>query len=152
MEKESKMEKICKRLIHHETVRYLFFGVMTTIVNFTTYFICDIILGRKYYLVSNVFSFLSATIFAFVTNKIFVFKSSKRGYGAVIKEFLSFISARVGTFLLIEEMGLWISVSIFKVEKVQWYFFDGTLISKIFLAFLAVLVNYLLSKKIIFRE
>lgn len=146
------MKKVYEKLIEEETVRYLLFGVMTTIVNFGSYILCDFVIGKKYYLISNIFSFFMATIFAFVTNKAFVFKSRNWKCMIVLKETVAFVSARIGTFLIIEELGLWVFVHIFRAEMLQWYFFDGILMSKVFLSFVAVLANYVLSKKVVFRE
>lgn len=147
-----KLDKICKKLINGEAVRYLFFGVMTTVVNFSSYIVCDFLIGKEYYLISNLFSFFAATLFAFITNKKYVFRSNKWDWRTVTKEIISFVSARIGTFLIIEETGLWIFVSISNIERIQWFFFDGVLMTKIFLAFVAVVANYVLSRNVIFKE
>lgn len=144
-------EKVLKRVVNKETILYLFFGVLTTIVNFGSYVIFDIIFGRKYYLISNIFSFIMATSFAFVTNKQFVFKSKIWKWEILAKEIISFVSARIGTFLAVEEAGLWIAVRGLKVDNIQLWVFNGTLMAKVFLAFFAVLLNYVLSKCWIFK-
>lgn len=146
------MRKIGKHLINREIILYLLFGVMTTIVNFGTYIIADNILGKNYYLISNMFSFIMATVFAFVTNKWFVFESRNLSWKILGKELISFISARIFTFLLIEELGLLLAVGILRVDKIQLIFLDGTLMAKILLAFLAVLLNFILSKCLIFKD
>jgi len=108
-------------------------------------------MGRQYYLLSNVFSFIAATLFAFITNKQFVFESKEWKAGIVIKEAISFVSARIGTFLLVEELGLLFAVQVIQVGRFQFYLLDGILIAKIILAFTAVLLNYILSKYFIFK-
>lgn len=145
------MKNLYKWIINRETISYLIFGVMTTIVNFGTFIIFNHIFGNTYYLLSNIFTFVIATLFAFVTNKQFVFKSKVWVWKTLIREFLSFIAARIGTFLIIEEAGLWIAVEFFNADRYHLLFLNGILLSKIFLAFLAVLVNYILSKFFIFR-
>ena len=145
------MKNLYKWIINRETISYLIFGVMTTIVNFGTFVIFNHIFGNTYYLLSNVFTFIIATLFAFVTNKQFVFKSKVWVWKTLIREFLSFTAARIGTFLIIEEAGLWIAVEFFNADRYHLLFLNGILLSKIFLAFLAVLVNYILSKFFIFR-
>lgn len=137
--------------MNREIILYLIFGVMTTIINFGVFIISDNILGENYYLISNFFSFIMATTFAFVTNKWFVFESRLWSWKVLGREIISFISARILTFLLVEEMGLLLAVRILKADKIQLYYFDGTLIAKIFLAFVAVLLNYILSRCLIFK-
>lgn len=146
------MIKLFEKLFNIETMLYLVFGVMTTIVNFGSFLIFSWILGKKFYLVSNVFSFIIATLFAFITNKQFVFKSIEWKLKILIKELFSFVVARIGTFLIIEEAGLWMMVEIFKVNEYQIFILNGIFIAKIFLAFVAVLVNYILSKYLIFKK
>lgn len=140
-----------KKIMNKETMLYLFFGVLTTVVNFGTFVGMNYLIGEKYYLISNIFSFISATLFAFVTNKQFVFESKEWRIGLVVKELVSFFSARISTFILLEEIGLWFAVRILKVSTMKLYFIDGTFLAKIILAFLAVLFNYVLSKWFIFK-
>lgn len=126
-----------------ETIKYLFFGALTSVVNFGSFAVAGFLLGEDYYLLSNIVSFVVATLFAFVTNKLFVFNSRSREWDTVIKELCSFVSARIVSFLLIEELGLFVAVSIF-------YF--NSMASKVVLAFVAVFANYLLSKFVIFKK
>ena len=146
------MRKILRCLVNKETILYLVFGVMTTVVNFGSFILFDWIFGNKYYLVSNVFSFVMATVFAFVTNKQFVFKSKVWTSGTLVAEMISFASARIGTFLIVEEMGLWIAVQCIGIGKLQLFCVNGILMAKVCLAFLAVLINYILSKCWIFKQ
>ncbi len=141
-----------EKIINRETKLYILFGIMTTIVNFGSYIVFDKFLGEDYYLVSNIFSFIIATIFAFITNKLFVFQSMVWEWQIVMKELISFVVARIGTFVIIEEMGLWILVYFLKVNKVQILFLNGTLLAKIALSIFAVLLNYILSKFLIFKK
>lgn len=55
---------------------YLFFGGLTTVVNFMVYFFCKDLLEQNY-LVANVISWVAAVLFAFVTNKLWVFQSKR---------------------------------------------------------------------------
>lgn len=146
------MKKIFKQIANRETLSYLIFGVMTTIVNFGAFIVLNQIFGERYYLLSNIFTFIIATLFAFVTNKQFVFQSRTWAWNTLITEFLSFTAARVGTFLIIEEAGLWIAVEFLNAGRYRFLFLSGILLAKISLAFLAVLVNYILSKCFIFKK
>ncbi|MXP76940.1 GtrA family protein [Lachnospiraceae bacterium WCA-9-b2] len=146
--REEKLDKF----INRETELYLVFGVLTTVVNFGTYLVFDWLLGQDYYLISNILSFVFATMFAFVTNKKFVFQSEIWKWELVIKEAVSFVSARIGTFVVVEEIGLWIAVHFLKINMIHVFYLDGILLAKILLAFVAVLVNYILSKFFIFKK
>lgn len=148
----TKMKKILNLLVNRETVLYLVFGVLTTIVNFGSYALSDYILGEQFYLLSNIFSFIAATLFAFLTNKQFVFESRVWECRVVLKELGSFFSARIMTFLVVEELGLLIAVQVFGVDRYQIFFLKGAFAAKIVLAFAAVLVNYILSKFLIFKK
>ena len=146
--REEKLDKF----INRETELYLVFGVLTTVVNFGTYLVFDWLLGQDYYLISNILSFVFATMFAFVTNKKIVFQSDIWKWELVIKEAVSFVSARIGTFVVVEEIGLWIAVHFLKINMIHVFYLDGILLAKILLAFVAVLVNYILSKFFIFKK
>lgn len=146
--REEKLDKF----INRETELYLVFGVLTTVVNFGTYLVFDWLLGQDYYLISNILSFVFATMFAFVTNKKIVFQSEIWKWELVIKEAVSFVSARIGTFVVVEEIGLWIAVHFLKINMIHVFYLDGILLAKILLAFVAVLVNYILSKFFIFKK
>lgn len=141
-----------QNIVKRETMLYLFFGVLTTAVNFGTFVVVNWLVGDKYYLFSNICSFIAATIFAFVTNKQFVFESKDWGVQIVIKELISFVSARISTFLIVEEAGLLLAVEVLKVNELEVLSLNGTILVKMFLAFFAVLVNYVLSKYFIFGQ
>ena len=146
------MKRILNLLVNRETVLYLVFGVLTTIVNFGTYALFDHILGDRFYLLSNIFSFIAAVLFAFVTNKQFVFESREWKGRTVLKEIGSFFSARIMTFLVVEELGLLIAVQVFGVDRYRFFFLEGAFAAKIVLSFVAVLANYVLSKFFIFKK
>lgn len=149
--------KTIKKLIseYKEQIVYIFFGVLTTAVNLVTFHLLQIILGRDYYLVSNVIAWFTSAAFAYITNKIWVFKSKSWSKIVLLKEIPSFLSARVVSFL-IEELGLYLLVDclsmktfVFTIANFEIY---GSMISKIFLAVIVVILNYIFSKFIVFRK
>ena len=78
-----KLYRFCLSQYHRyrDIISYLFWGVMTTVVNYAAYFVCTLWLHINY-LISNVIAWVVAVIFAFVVNKVFVFRSldwSSRG-------------------------------------------------------------------------
>ena len=59
-----------------ELIAYVFFGVLTTIVNFITYFLFASVFGINY-LISNIIAWFVSVLFAYITNRIWVFESKK---------------------------------------------------------------------------
>ena len=69
---------IRKFFINRETILYVVFGVLTTVVSYVVGLLCYYTLPLEaalLNLVSNGISWVAAVAFAFVTNKIFVFES-----------------------------------------------------------------------------
>ena len=132
-------------------IRYLFFGVLTTIVNYASFAIALWLLGTSATLVANAVSFVLATAFAYVTNKRFVFRSPGWRPSVITREFAAFTGARLFSFAL-EELGLLIGVHGLGVAKYEWLGISGGLILKVILSFVSVLLNYLFSRYWIFRK
>ena len=55
------------RFLNRETVSYLFFGVLTTLVNWIVYY--GLTLLGVDYLVSQIIAWIAAVVFAFFTNR-----------------------------------------------------------------------------------
>ncbi len=128
-----------KKFINKETILYLIFGVLTTLVNFIAYFIFTNISIN--YLVANVMAWCLAFAFAYVTNKLFVFNSKTSTLSALLNEFTEFLGARIFS-LLFELVFMYITVTIFGM-----YHF----VAKIFASIFVVIINYLFSKLLIFK-
>jgi putative flippase GtrA len=123
-----------------EIISYLFFGVLTTIVNFVAYFILTDIFSM-HYTIATAISWLLAVLFAFITNKIYVFKT-KGTLSSIIKELISFI------FFRILSLGLDLGLMIILVSTLKL----DDLFSKIVVNIVIVIVNYALSKFVIFTK
>ena len=132
-------------------IRYLFFGVLTTIVNYASFAIALWLLGTSATLVANAVSFVLATAFAYVTNKRFVFRAPGWRPSVIAHEFAAFTGARLFSFAL-EELGLLIGVQGLGVARYKWLGISGVLILKVILSFVSVLLNYLFSRYWIFRK
>ena len=74
-----------------ELIAYVFFGVLTTIVNFITYFLFASVFGINY-LISNIIAWFVSVLFAYITNRIWVFESKDDN---IIKEALLFYGGRI---------------------------------------------------------
>lgn len=146
-----------KKLItkYKELIIYGIFGVGTTLVNFVTYKLCNVLFGVKFYLLSNVIAWLVSVIFAYVTNKLFVFESKSWDIRLVAKEISSFFTARIFSFI-IEEAGLFLLVDICNMKAfavdVFGFTVSGNMISKVVLAVVVVVLNYFFSKFVVFRK
>lgn len=136
------MEKI-KQFIrtHFEGLSYLFFGGLTTVVNYLVYFPCLHWLHWSA-AVSNAVSWVVAVAFAFVTNKPFVFKSHDWSFRVVLAELVKFVGCRLGSGLL-ETVILAITVDFLHMDGNLW---------KVFTSVIVVLVNYFASKLLVFQK
>ncbi len=132
-----------KALFHqyHDLISYLFFGVLTTVVNYIVYLPCYNILHLSGS-VSNMIAWVFAVAFAYLTNKPFVFKSHDWSAKTVIPELSKFIGCRVGSGAL--ETGI-IFVT---VDLLSW---NGN-VMKLLTSIIVVLLNYVASKLLIFKK
>lgn len=119
----------------------MFFGGLTTAVNWAVYFPAYNLLGMDA-AVSNVIAWAVSVAFAFVTNKLFVFGSHDWRPKTVLPELAKFLSARILSGVL-ETAGL--------LALVSWLDLDGNWI-KILLSVLVVMLNYIASKLLIFKH
>ena len=88
---------------HEEGFNYLIFGFLAFVLNYILYFIfADAI--AMHYMAATGLSWVLTVVFAYWTNRTFVFKSQNKETASVVREFVSFIGARVATEVL--EVGL----------------------------------------------
>ena len=130
---------ISKKILNKETFLYLIFGILTTIINIVSFFLFNKLFSYK---LSNTIAFILAIVFAYVTNKVYVFESKKEEKTEIIKEFIFFIGSRLFTFVL--DMILMVLF----IEAL----FMNVLISKIIANIFVIILNYILSKKLIFKK
>ena len=88
-----------------EESAYLFFGVLTTLINYVVFGVLHVFWGDEGALAANLIAFVVAVAFAYLTNKIFVFESRSWRPALLIREAASFVAARLFSFGL-EEAGL----------------------------------------------
>lgn len=122
-------------------VNYGFFGVLTTLVNVAVYFVFYEKMGISN-LISTIIAWILSVLFAFVTNKLFVFNSKSWQRNLVIAEAIKFLGCRGGTGII--EVGM-------MVLFVDMLHFSGT-IMKLITNFIVIVLNYVLSKLVIFRK
>lgn len=145
------MKKLIQKLLNRETILYLVFGVLTTVLNVAVFWLMNRILGEELVLVNNAVAFVAAVIFAYVTNKLFVFESKSWSAKTLRVEIPAFVGARLVSFGL-EELLLWISADVLKVGQYELLGIDGLIITKLLIQVLVVVLNYIFSKFFIFRK
>lgn len=134
-----------KFFINRETILYVVFGVLTTVVSYVVGLACYYTLPLESALlnvISNCISWVAAVVFAFITNKIFVFESKSWAASVLLHEIPTFLSARLLS-LGVELLGMWLLVDCAHIPYA---------ISKILMNVLVILINYVLSKLVIFKK
>ncbi len=132
-----------KRLLekYWDILTYLFFGVLTTAVNYLVYLPCYNLLGWSAGF-SNILAWIVAVAFAFVTNKPFVFKSHDWSWNVVWPELTKFVGCRIGSGFL--ETGILLVC----VDMLNW---NGN-VMKLITAVLVIVLNYIGSKFLVFKK
>lgn len=135
----------------HEFLVYLFFGFLTTVVNYAVYIWMLQVLGDDAVLIANAIAFIVSVIFAYVTNKPFVFASKSWKWSVVAKELTAFMGSRIATFLL-EEGGLFICQDILHMGDMRIFGMGGLIVAKVALSVVVAILNYVLSKFLVFKK
>ncbi len=127
-------------VFNRETISYIVFGVMTTIVSFVSQMLFAS-LGTPA-TVNTIGSWVCAVIFAYVVNKLFVFESHTDTAKAFFRELWLFFAARLAS------LGMEL---VFMFVTVDWLGFSEPVCKLIAQVFILV-ANYIFSKLIIFRK
>ena len=127
---------------YKEIINYLVFGVLATVVNFVSYYIFARIIGIDE-VISSGLSWFASVLFAYITNKLFVFDSKTVTKKELIKECISFFLARVLSGILCDVGTFAVMVKVFKINDI---------IAKVVTQAMVVIVNYIFSKFIIFKN
>ena len=129
-------------------ILYVIFGGLTTVVDWSISFLLYYLWGDAIDATpillhgANVIAWAAAVAFAYVTNRIWVFESKRRGFLPILGEMIAFAGGRVLTLLLQEAiMGVFCT----------WLGFNEYLF-KIIAAVLVVILNYFISKLLVFRK
>lgn len=126
---------------YKEILLYLFFGVLTTIVSLSTYYFFSEIL-EIHYLISNVFSWIFAVLFAYITNRLWVFKSKNNDIKSILKEMFAFVNCRLLSGA-IDMVVMFLLVDILIVNSMY---------AKLITQIIVVILNYIFSKLIVFKN
>ena len=120
---------------------YALFGGLTFVVSVMSYgFFCTLLAFNE--LFSNLLSWILAVSFAFFTNRIWVFQSPTNTSREFFHQLLKFFSSRLAT-LGVEEIILLLFVTIMNLPN---------MLVKIAAQIIVIILNYILSKKVIFTS
>ena len=126
-----------------EIINYLIVGILTTCVSLGTYYLCiSTFLNAQIPIelqIANIISWLCSVLFAFFANRIFVFKSKNKNQW---RELLLFFNSRIFT-LFIDMFLMIVLVTIFSLNDK---------ISKLIVQIIVIILNYILSKKMVFKK
>lgn len=130
--------KIKKFFEKREVTRYLFWGVITVIVNYISYLLLKIFMP---YQIANLISIIFTKVFAYYTNKKYVFRSVT-GVWEQIKEIARFILGR-GFTGLVDFFGLIMLTELFLIDD---------RLGKVIMIVITTILNYFLGKVFVFKQ
>jgi putative flippase GtrA len=136
-----KIKKLWKFFTSPEMLSYLFFGVCTTVINIVVFWLMADVFQCAWE-PSNLLAWILSVAFAFITNKLFVFKSRGATPKKLLWEILTFVGARL--LSLGVDMGtMWLLLEVLHTSN---------LTAKIISNILVIIINYVLSKLVIFKK
>ncbi len=121
-----------------EAARYLFWGVITVLLNYFSYLFLKQFLT---YQIANLFSIIITKIFAYCTNKKFVFQT-KTNFKEQIYEIFRYIMGR-GFTGVVDFVGLIFLVNVLSMDD---------RIGKMIMIVVTTALNYLLGKIFVFKK
>lgn len=122
-------------------ILYIVFGIGTTIINIAVFAGCLHVLHWSWP-VSNAAAWILSVLFAFITNKLYVFRSKSFSANIFWRELAGFAAARLLS-LGVDYMCLYMMITL-----AGW----NELLAKILDNVIVVIINYVLSKFIIFNK
>ena len=143
------IEAITKKALKREVMLYLFFGGIAVVLNIVLYYLFVNVIKMPIWL-GNILDTIICVMFQYVTNRIWVFQSKNNGKDA-IREFYYFLAAR-GITALIDQAIIMIGVGYFvstfvELSQRPTYGLGVKIMSNV----IVIILNYLFSKKIIFK-
>ncbi len=128
-------------LKYRELILYVFFGGLTTLVNWGLYTLLVDFCAVPY-LWSTAIAQIAAILFAYLTNRIWVFESKVSGVCGIALEMAKFFGCRAASFFL--DLGcMYVGVEMLHIEDK---------LMKLLANVIIIIVNYVLSKLFVFRS
>ena len=136
------MDKLKSLLIQYrDIIAYLFFGGCTTLVNIVAYWVAAYPLSMGT-VPASVLAWFAAVLFAYVTNRKWVFHSQAVTRQEVTREIASFFGCRLATGVVDWGM-MFVCVDLLRFND---------MIIKIFANVVVIILNYVASKLLIFKN
>lgn len=129
-----------KRIIDNEYFRYLVAGGITTVISILSFY-CLISVGMDYR-IATIISFVLSASFAYFSNKVYVFKHKTNSAKEVFRDYLTFMTSRLFT----------LAVDFFGMILLVQYLHISELYSKILVNIIIFILNYIISKVLIFKK
>lgn len=134
------LQKKLPAVFNRETIRYIVFGVLTTVVSFVSQMLFSSL--GWHVTVNTIGSWVCAVLFAYVVNKLFVFESKTDTTKAFWRELGLFIGARIAS------LGMELVFMFVTVELLSFSEAACKLIAQVFI----LIANYIFSKLVIFKK
>lgn len=134
------IKKVKEKLLTREIIMYAIFGVLTTLVNWITYFVLVDAFNVEEN-ISNIIAILLSILFAYFVNTYIVFKTKRSNVKERIVEFFKFILGR-GFTMVFEAVGFFIMFDVMGITDI---------ISKPLITILVIVMNYFISKYFAFK-
>ena len=87
------VEKLFTKCYSNGVLRYVFWGGLTTLVNWASFFLLRRVFGVPF-AAANAASVVAAVLFAYFVNSRFVFRSDASGFSGRFSEFVRFVAGR----------------------------------------------------------
>lgn len=128
-------------LKYKELILYVFFGGLTTLVNWGLYWLLADFFHVPY-LWSTAIAQIAAILFAYITNRIWVFESKVHGFRGIALEMAKFFGCRGASFFL-DLACMYVGVDLLRVNDKAMKLISNVIV---------IVVNYGLSKLFVFRK
>ena len=134
------MTKIIQRILNKETITYIIFGGLTTVVDFGVFGLLYYCLGINE-IYANTLAWIVAVIFSFISSKLFVFDAKCFKLNTLVREFTGFVLSRIVTLVLTNAFLIFAG-----------YISMNMLLAKTIISVFVIIINYIFSKLLIFKN
>ncbi len=135
-----KLKTLIKKVLTKEVIFYIIFGVLTTIVNISIFYLLTLIHFDEN--LANVIAIILAVLFAYFTNRKIVFNSTANTLKEKLTEFYKFMLGRAFT-MVVEMVGFYLLFNIIGIQE---------MISKLAISVIVIILNFFISKFFAFKK
>jgi putative flippase GtrA len=126
---------------YREVISYLFWGVVTTVVNLGVFEGFHLLTNWNY-MVNNTIAWFISVLVAYLSNRAYVFHSKTTGARAYLGEMASFFGGRL-LVLILEQGILFVGITLMSGNQFIVKIIDNVIV---------VIINYFWSKWAVFRD